>query len=316
MWISVRDLYYLTAVGLGEMARFPGLRKIVVGTAGLCAYHLSRKKRRQIEASMSRSHLAALAPAERRLIVRRVFHETWREILMWSQLHGSLPEIDVHGLEHLRAGLARGRGVILWESNGFGRRLLSKHVLWTRGIEVHQIHGPNRFGGFLVHDVRKSTVRRLISRFFDAHEMLVVSDIVRLPQGTALAHTRRVIDLLGRNAVVCMPGDGRVGHRLISRQLLGRPVPFATGAASLARLTGAALVPMFCFDESSGRPVLVLEPPGDVPATLSREAAAAEIVQHFVDRLAYYVERFPGQYRNWHLIDEGPDGERPMEANP
>ena len=147
--------------------------------------------------------------------------------------------------------------------------------------------------------------------------MLVVSDIVRLPDGTALAHTKRVIDLLGRNAVVCMTADGRVGRRLISRQLLGRPVPFATGAASLARLTGAALVPMFCFDDSSGRPVLVLEPPVDVPADLSREAAAAAIVQHFVDRLAYYVERFPGQYRNWHLIDEGPDGEgQPMEANP
>ena len=32
MWMNVRDLYYLTAVGLGEMARLPGLRKIVVGT--------------------------------------------------------------------------------------------------------------------------------------------------------------------------------------------------------------------------------------------------------------------------------------------
>ena len=266
---------------------------------------------------MCRSRLAALAPAERGPIVRRVFHETWREILTWSQLRESLPEIDVHGLEHLRAGLARGRGVILWESNGFGRRLLSKQVLWTRGIGVHQIHGPNHFGGFLVDDVRKGSVRTLIRRLFDAHEMLVVSDIVRLPEGTALAHTKRVIELLGRNAVVCVTADGRVGRRVISRQLLGRSVPFATGAASLVRLTGAALVPMFCFDDSSGRPVLVLEPPVDVPADLSREAAAAGIVQHFVDRLAYYVERFPGQYRNWHLIDGRPDGEgQPMVANP
>ena len=171
------------------------------------AYHLSRKKRRQIETSMSRCASGRTGPGragpDRPARVPRDVAGDPDVVAVARICAGGRRS----GLEHLRTGLARGRGVILWESNGFGRRLQSKHVLWTHGIGVHQIHGPNHFGGFLVDDVRKSAVRRpSFSRFFDAQEMLVVSDIVRLPEGTALAHTKRMIDLLGRNAVVCMTG--------------------------------------------------------------------------------------------------------------
>jgi lauroyl/myristoyl acyltransferase len=211
--------------------------------------------------------------------------------------------VDVRGLEHLRSALAAGRGVILWESSGFGQRLLSKAALKAHGYEVIQFHGAENLGGFLLRSVASVVRERVIRPFFDGIELHAVSRIVQLRPDNSLTYLRTLIESLRQNAVICMTGDGRSGHRFVVRQFLNHSLPFATGAVSLSRLTGAPLVPMFCYRPSGARSVLVLEPPVALPADASRDEAVDYGVQRFVDLLIGYVERYPTQYRNWHTLD-------------
>jgi hypothetical protein len=59
------------------------------------------------------------------------------------------------------AGLAK--RIILWESNGFGSRVVAKQVLHARGYFLYQVHGENNLGGFLVND---SSNERRVSEIF------------------------------------------------------------------------------------------------------------------------------------------------------
>src|SRR6476646_4455858 len=58
-------------------------------------------------------------------------------------------EIEIRGLVHLQQALARGKGAILWESNGFSRRVQAKRTLHTHGIRLHQTHGETHLGVML-----------------------------------------------------------------------------------------------------------------------------------------------------------------------
>ena len=53
-------------------------------------------------------------------------------------------EIEIRGLVHLQQALARGKGAILWESNGFSRRVQAKRTLHTHGIRLHQTDPSRR----------------------------------------------------------------------------------------------------------------------------------------------------------------------------
>jgi lauroyl/myristoyl acyltransferase len=238
--------------------------------------------------------------------VRSVLSETWREILFAADVERAVTrpsDVDVLGLEHLQSALAAGKGVILWESSGFGHRLLSKAALKSRGYEVIQLHGANHLGGFLVKGATSSVVRdRFVRPFFDRKELNAVSRIVRIRRATSLTYLRPLIDCLRQNAAICMTGDGRAGHRFVPREFLNHSLPFATGAVSLSRLTGAPLVPMFCYHPPGAKPRLVLEPPIELPRDASRDEAIDFAAERFIDGLTRCVERYPTQFRNWHLL--------------
>jgi Kdo2-lipid IVA lauroyltransferase/acyltransferase len=297
--IIVRDLYFFSAVALVWLAPWlptPWLRERLAAGLGLLAFQLSRRKRRLVEGSVERAFVTELSARDRRRIAQASFREFWREMLEW----GLPPEatrrrLAVRGLEHLRSALARGRGAILWESHGFGYRLRAKRALSEAGFPVHQVHGPNYVGGFDTRGVTETWFRQAAVRgFFDSAEKRFVADLIYLPADGSLAFTRRLMDLLKRNEIVCITADGDSGQKFLKVPFLGQDAPFATGAVTLARMAGAALLPLFCTEEEGTLAVTLHEP---VQVENAPECAIQEFVRLFEER----IRKQPHRYRNYHL---------------
>jgi lauroyl/myristoyl acyltransferase len=312
--MTVRDLYFATVLALVHATAWwgpPAAKEWAGAAIGSVAYRLSSRKRRLSEAALARALAPTLSARERRAIVRGSFRQFWRETFSlvlsrgeWRRLGG----VEVTGAEHLRAAIDRGAGAILWESSYFGRRLMAKHVLWHRGFAIRQVHADRHLGGFRNPRDGGSVVRqRILLPLFERHELRALRGIIRIPQSDSLAFTRAIWRALRDGDVVCMASDGLLGQKFHSVPFLGGSRPFATGVISLARSSGASLLPVFCFDDPPGRPRLVIEPPVDLGSRQDKEGVVADALTYYARRLEFYARRYPAQYRNWHAIETLPD---------
>lgn len=102
--------------------------------------------------------------------------------------------------------------------------------------------------------------------------------------------------MLQSNELIYLSGEGQIGHKHITRNFLGRTRRFATGAVHLSKLTGAPILPLFCWRDETDQLQLVIEPPLEFP----NDARAAEIgMTNFAMMLEAYIRQYPDQYRNW-----------------
>ena len=203
---------------------------------------------------------------------------------------GSPPPIE--GLGRLEAGLAAGAGVILWEAP-FGSRAQLHLALLERGLPFLQIHGAEHggSGSWLGQNCIKGMNRRIEER--------AVPEIADIQEG-GYSYLRKVKARLAAGGLVLMPGLGPKGRRFIRLNFLGFEESFATGVASLAMSTGAALIPAYSFRTEDGEPKTVLEEPVRFDLTRGKDQAQADAVTSYARMLESYVRRYPTQWRRWH----------------
>jgi lauroyl/myristoyl acyltransferase len=306
--MDARDLYLLSVfalirgVGWLSSAR---LRESIVRGFSAAAYRFSKSKRRQIERRIREALDDDLDNEQVQSIAKGAFGGFWQETFSVARCLGDktvIESVRVRGIGHLSAALEQGRGVILWESVGFGKRTLAKQILHSRGFPVYQVHAKGHARGFGAVDRPATWTRsRLVHPLFERLESLSVKAVVYLPRSGSLAFTRQLRSLLESNAILCVPGDGGVGQKQIRLHFLGRTRGFATGMVSLARVCGAAILPFFCFEEGCGETRLVIEAPIQVWTGLSRELAVEGCLAQYVHVLESYVKKYPEQYWVWHL---------------
>lgn len=312
------DFYYLAlflaAEAVGRQP-FRSLRQAGIDGLGRLACALSGAKRRRIEGHLERAFGAGLEPARRRRITRACFREFWQEMVDWvpGAIDGPpAAEIPVRGLDHLHAALERGGGAILWESNGFSRRLRGIRVLHAHGVALYQTHGETHLGVMGTPPGPGTWIRRrLLHAAYARRERRYVAEIVQIPLDPTVGSGRVYLKHLRRNRVLCMAGDGQIARRLFPVHLLGRTVGLAPGAVKLAMLSGAPLLPFFWAPRGEGAPALDIEPP-IVPAGHDDESIS-RCLQAFADALETRVRRWPDAYRNWHMLGEmqpQPSGDR------
>ncbi len=176
-------------------------------------------------------------------------------------------------------------------------------MLHRHGFPITQVHDASHRAGF-AGDPDASWVRdALVLAWFAAREREFTAGVIELPRPEPLAAIRGILTTLRANGIVCITADVAHGHRLLTLPLLGAPATFATGMVSVARTTGAALLPLFCVREPDGRTRVIVEAP--IPVAGARpddgdDDAAAPSLRAYAELLARYVWRYPEQYRNWH----------------
>ena len=280
-------------------------RRILAHALGKLACVISRRKRRKIEKALLAAYGLSLSERETQAIVLRSLRSVWEEMFQLVAGPAARSEFngcEVKGLEHLQSSLAKGRGAILWESNGMGARWMPKRILLEHGFGVHQIHGYNNLGGFLTLDAAGSRLKAdFIKPFFDRCETYFLSGASYLPRNGSLGILRELERRLRRNEIICSAADGPLGHLHLSLPFLGSNVRFSTGMVSLAKLTGADLLPMFCVRTPEGGYKLTVEGPINLKRLESRKENYRASLAEYSQLLESCVRRYPAQYRNWHL---------------
>ena len=307
--ILLHDIYGLAVVIVVEVIGrlpHPRFRRRIIDLLARLAYVVSRRKRRRIERNLELAFGVSLDATEKRRLAIACFREFWQEMVQWvptSAPDTPVDRVSVAGQSHLEDALAKGKGVILWESNGFGPRVLAKRVLHARGNPVIQMHGAAHLGVMMTDKGVGTWLRTKVLRpLFERRERAFVSDILIIPQVSSLSTSRVYIDRLRHNEILCVAGDGTIAHRLHALNYLGGTTLFAPGMVKLAKLSGATILPMFCIPTGEGGAVLEINRPIVTQSSGKRD----EIVEHslcqFTDALEKHIRRRPECFRNWHLV--------------
>jgi lauroyl/myristoyl acyltransferase len=305
--LKIKDLYWMCVIlmirGAGWIPWWK-VRQAIANSAGWLGYAVLAKRRKRTAEHIAIAFPDQLGAQEVDQITRECFREYWREALSLLPSAGEralLRQAKIQGWQHLEKARADGKGVILWEASVFGSRNASKWILQDKGISVHQVHAQNHIGwegldpdaaSWLSDHVIASVFRRWMRRF--------VASIIWLPETESLAFTRVLLDLLEHNGIVCSTADGEWGQRLASVELLGHKRRFATGMPSLAKVSGAALLPLFCIQDRHGIPTLMVGPPIQVDGRAGRRKALEKCVAQWVRLFESHVRQHPGKYRGWH----------------
>lgn len=306
--ITVKDFYLLAIVGLMQVNWFFSfrLRLFLVKALAFIAYRSSRTKRQLSEQNLSEAFGGKLNNESIRTIVKFSFHQIWQETFSIPRpgvRQVALKQLDIRGLEHLQSAMNNGKGAILWESSCFGRRLLAKRILHQHGFAVDQVHGENHLGGFGHSRGPESRTQHLIRRFFDNCERPFVAEILYLRRQSSPAFTKALGKRLRQNGLICIAADARRGHKFIAAPFLGHTFFFPTAMVSLAKLTGAAILPLFCIQESGDRVRLIIESPIAIETDGDRERCLEQTIMRYAGLLESYIKKYPEQYRNWNFSE-------------
>src|SRR5439155_24566664 len=123
---------------------------------------------------------------------------------------------------------------------------------------------------------------------------------------------RPLLEAVERNEALIIPADGHA-EALHALPVAGVEVGFAPGAMSIARSTGAALLPSFVVDES-GRtgPAslrLVIHPPLNLQVSEDRRADIEENLRRFASVYEQQIRAYPHNFA-WEWVHNGVQGPR------
>ena len=302
--LTVKDLYLFVIVILIRTNWALSLKpsSALAKALAFIAYHLSATKRRLCEKNLSEAFDGKLSEDRVRAIIKSSFCQIWQETF-WipspKRPTVALMKLEFLGLEHLRGAIGQGKGAILWESSCFGRRLLAKQVLHNNGFAVDQVHGENHLGGFGHARGPSSRTQDFFRRFFENCEKPFVREILYLRRRSSPALSKALGERLRQNGIICISADARRGRKFVAVSILGHTLFFPTAMVSLAKLNGAAILPLFCIQESEETARFIIEPPIPIDHDEDRERCLELAILRYASLLESYIQQYPEQYRNW-----------------
>jgi KDO2-lipid IV(A) lauroyltransferase len=253
--------------------------------AGAVGFATKAGLRRQ--AIQNYAGVLGLPPGDPR--VRRVAREAvvgYTKLLADFLLLSSLtPErlretVEVTGLEHVREGLDRGRGVIVVTAH-FGNWDIAAAAAVAHGIPVTAVtdaYGDSGLNGAVV------AAREKIG-------MKVLPLDVRAGRG--------VLGALRRNEVVALVCDLPKEGRNVEVVLCGQKVMVPAGPALLSLRSGAPIIPISCHRRADNSYALRIQGPVDFLPTGDEDADVARLAQASIDRLDALLRAEPEQ---WYLF--------------
>lgn len=226
---------------------------------------------------------------------RVAFRAHFQELLLGELNSSNITlHLNFEGKEHLDAALARGRGaVLLYPHAGDVMMMLAglglggyRYVQYAaRGLappEVAAAHpevfGHNRFRE-AVRAAREGAEDRLPVRFL-----------------TLETPVRELVRCLGRNEIVGIAFDGRLGQRFAPAGWLGRQALLSPGPYKLALAAGAPIVPALNHAPSAGPEICSFGTP------IWPEGSSAEaLMARFLEAMEPMVRAHPATYGIWLL---------------
>lgn len=248
-------------------------------------------------------HAAAYDLRELRLEVMATYMEERLEILRAYRPGGWRPRLALEGRAHLDAALAAGRGAILWMAPFSYADLVVKMALHEAGVGITHLGAFSR--GFSPNScwtwTRSRFGMKVLSPLRTNVEDRWLRERVTMPLDGGLGYMRTLEQRLRANGVVSIRA-GDAGQRTLDVPFLSGSIRLATGPASMALASGAALLPITCIRHGAGDFTVAIEPALATAAGRSRRDAADDLVRAFAARLETWVLRQPHLWSGWYQM--------------
>ncbi len=227
---------------------------------------------------------------------RLAFRSHFQELLLGKMTRDNIHlHMRFENQQHLDAALARGKGaIILCPHAGNVMMMIAKVALSgytytqyaARGLappEVAALH-PELFG----HNRWRREAREVREA---AEDQLPASFL------TMETPVRELLRRLGRNEVVGIAYDGRLGKKFVPAEYLGRKALLNPGPYKMACTSGAAIVPTFCYAPNDGPEICHFGEP-IFPKGRSAETVMAQFLHAAAEP---FLRAHPESYAIWLL---------------
>lgn len=268
-WIGIALMWLMSRLPLGLQWR---IGKVI----GELAYRLIPRRRHITEVNI-RLCFPELAEREQQQLVRKAFHSNgigMMEIgLAWFRDPKTyLPMTTVHGLEHVDAALAKGKGILLL--GGHYSTLDLGGSLVTEFIEADVMQRDHN--NPLMNAVMTRARERRYGRALDSRNL------------------RGLLKQLKQNRIVWYATDQDYGRKgIVFAPFFGVPAGSITATSRIAERSGCAVVPFSHFrrDDQPGYDIYFHPPLDNFPS--GDDMADATLVNHTIEQ---QVRRHPDQY--------------------
>lgn len=198
-------------------------------------------------------------------------------------------EMTIHGLEHIKAQQASGKGCIL-----LGAHLGSFELL--RALAVHN-KMPFKILMYQDHNA-------MITKVFDSLNPNISSSVINLADSNAML---KMNECLAAGDMIGMLGDRHTeSDKLVTCKLLDGEVDFPSGPITLATITNVPIIffcGVYCGNNKYEIHIEKFSEPTQLPRS-QRENYVKNTTQKYVDRIEYYVKKYPYNWFNfydfWH----------------
>ncbi|MCG8606463.1 hypothetical protein MJD09_15950 [bacterium] len=261
-WAGVRGSWHSRASGQRSTVK-----------RNLASAYGSAKNEKEIDAIVQRHY---------RYLKRMPLSKIWPKL----QRFAYASQCDIEGLNHLDSALREGKGVILLVTK-FGYPRLIKPLLRRRNYPV-LIVGPTMkekprpltaFGSFLY------------------YKLLRMPEFSRLEDNDIAIglNVRPLVQALGQNKILILTVDGLRSSNLMKMSFLGGRTVFSGGAFSLARMTGARILPTFAVESDHGLIAIkvCIETPLELVDKGDPKRDDTHMLQQYASIYESYVHRWP-----------------------
>jgi len=257
------------------VTRLPYRWQLAVGRQlGRLGYHLAPRRRR-----IAAINLKLCFPEYNQQALLRQHFESlgmgiFEMLSAWWQSEAFFQSLwHIHGVEHLHAALARGKGVILFSAHFNALEVGGRFA--TLQTPIHAIYRPHE--------------HPLIEYFFKHSREQHAQQAIHRDNGRAMLRS------LKQNKTLWLAVDQNYGHKnSVFADFLGIPAATNTAFSRLAQLSGAAVIPFFTqrLDHYRGGYQITFHPPlVDFPS--GDDLADATRINQFIEQ---QVRRAPEQY--------------------
>jgi KDO2-lipid IV(A) lauroyltransferase len=198
---------------------------------------------------------------------------------------------EVHGMKHLEAAIAKGRGVVLLSAHFGAHAYIILAVLKAHGCPVSAVLG---------HELRpEGDASRFYRKVIDPVRSSPRAALPILDRG--LDSPREILATLRRNEALLVMGDMHLTERQAAQESHAIPVPFLwgmpsvrTGPMRLAKLLGSSVLPTFSVRQKE-RVIVEIEEPLKLRPGRSREDFVANL-RAYLKRLEQHILATPDQW--------------------
>jgi KDO2-lipid IV(A) lauroyltransferase len=263
-----------------------GIARVLYPLAGARRREAERRVREVLGASASAGEARRVAWTSFRNVCLNAGELALARRPAWRAAARSRMDVD-DAIRTVQAARAEGRGVIVALAHA-GNWDLAGIVAAQEGIP----------GVYIARGQKNPLTNRLLVEFRQLAGGLVVErDDPRL--------VRHIVKALRENRMLAILVDLRARHGGVERTFLGRPAWLYGGVSTLARLSGAPVVPAFFERLPGGRHAWHVAPPVRSDPDAPRDADEARVMQYVLDFLSDRIRRQPDQYfwynRRWVL---------------